>query len=57
MTLNKIPDADVARGERAARKVIKELGVDHPTETSIGEYRMSAGVIVRWADARQAKDD
>lgn len=47
MTLNKIPDADVARGERAARKVIKELGVDHPTETSIENIACLRGVIVR----------
>lgn len=52
MSPNKFSDADVARGERAARKLIKELGIDHPTETAIENIAFLRGVVVRDAPMR-----
>jgi hypothetical protein len=40
-------DADVARGERAARNVYEELGLTHPTEISIDTLAYMRGALVR----------
>src|SRR5579862_117815 len=40
-------DADVARGERAARKLADELGIANPTETEIDNIAYLRGALVR----------
>lgn len=52
MGLSKFTDVDVARGERAARKLLKELSIDHPTETEIENIAYLRGVLVRDATMR-----
>jgi hypothetical protein len=45
-TRNNWEDADVARGERLARAVLKELGLAHPTETSLENIAWLRGALV-----------
>ena len=40
-------DADVARGERCARRLLDRLGVVNPTETEIDNLAFLAGALVR----------
>lgn len=44
---NSWQDADVARGERAARAVLSELGIAHPTETLVDNIAYLRGALVR----------
>jgi Zn-dependent peptidase ImmA (M78 family) len=47
MTAKTWRDADISHGERAARKLLDELGISHPMETSLENIAWLRGALVR----------